>query len=98
VKNFLLPVLSFSIFSESFGPSPAGSFVTIILAPPPYENDLFDSADAIRTACVGFAKSEGYVVNQRDLDIKRLTAVEMCAQNYYKARRRWHRAASKYNK
>jgi hypothetical protein len=28
----------------------------------------------------------------------RLTAVEMCAQNYYKAGRRWCRAASKYKK
>jgi hypothetical protein len=27
---------------------------------------------------VDFAKSEGYVVNQRDLDKKRLTAIEMC--------------------
>jgi hypothetical protein len=70
VKNFLLPVLSFSVFGESPGPSPAGSFVTIMLAQPPYENDLFDSADAIRTACVDFAKSEGHVVNQQDLDKK----------------------------
>jgi hypothetical protein len=34
------------------------------------ENDLFDSADALRTACVDFAKSEGCVVNQWDLDKK----------------------------
>jgi hypothetical protein len=63
-------MLSFPIFSESFGPSPADSFMTIMLSPPPYENDFFDSADAIRTACVDFAKSEGHVVNQRDLDKK----------------------------
>jgi hypothetical protein len=42
-----------------------------MLAPPPYENDLFGSADALRDACVGFAKSEGYVINQRDLDKNR---------------------------
>jgi hypothetical protein len=65
-----LPALSFSIFRESFGPSPAGSFTTIMLAPPPYENDIFDPADGLRTACVDFAKSEGYVVNQQDLDKK----------------------------
>jgi hypothetical protein len=40
-------------------------------APTPYENNTFDSADALRNACVDFAKSEGYVVNQRDLDKKR---------------------------
>jgi hypothetical protein len=42
-----------------------------MLAPPPYENELFDSADALQNACVDFAKSKGYVVNQRDLDKKR---------------------------
>jgi len=51
-------------------PSPVGSFATIMLAPSPYESDLFDSADALRDACVDFAKSEGYVINQRDLDKK----------------------------
>jgi len=42
-----------------------------MLTPPPYENDLFDSADTLRNACVDFAKREGYVVNQQGLDKKR---------------------------
>ena len=48
------------------------------------ESCLFDSADALQNACVDFAKSEGYVVNQRELGKKkRWTVVGMCAQNYY---------------
>jgi hypothetical protein len=31
---------------------------------------LPDSVDALRDACVDFAKSEGYVINQRHLDKK----------------------------
>jgi hypothetical protein len=81
MKSFLHPALSFSIFRVSFCPSPTGSFVIIMLAPPLYENDLFDSADALRNACVDFAKSEGYEVNQRDLDKKGVDWVEICAQN-----------------
>ena len=47
VKIFILSALSFSVFRESFCPSPAGSSMTIMLAPPLYESDLFDSADVI---------------------------------------------------
>ena len=58
---------------------PAASFV-----PPPHENYLFNSPDALRNVCIDFVKSEGYVVNRRDLDKKeRSAAVEMCAQNRY---------------
>jgi len=43
-----------------------------MLAPPPYQNDLFDSLGTLQDdACVDFAKSEGYVINQRGLDKKR---------------------------
>ena len=57
-----------------------------MLAQPPHKNVLFNSSDALRDACADFAKSEGYVINQRDLDKKKSTAVEMCARNYFKAR------------
>jgi hypothetical protein len=103
-----------------------------MLAPP---KTIFLIRQMLFELRVDFAKSEGYVVNQRDLDKKRLTAVEMCKtvksstfgitkgyydtlgsviqqpyinqcsllfggryKNYYKAERRWRRAASKYNK
>jgi hypothetical protein len=36
-----------------------------MFAPRLYENDVFDSADALRDVCVDFAKSEGYVINQQ---------------------------------
>jgi len=52
-----------------------------MLAPPPYENDLFDSADALRDAWVDFAKSEGYVVNERNLDRKRGQLRLKCAHS-----------------
>jgi len=42
-----------------------------MLAPPPFEYDLFDSADALRDGCTNFAKSKGYIINQLDLDKKR---------------------------
>ena len=50
-----------------------------MLAPPPYENDLFVSANALRDACVDFAKGGGYVINQRDLTKKRNRPRLKCA-------------------
>jgi len=59
------PAVRFS----KFPPSEAvhTKFLDIYLALPPYEDDLFDSVDGLRNACVDFAKSEGYVGVTRSL-------------------------------
>jgi hypothetical protein len=69
--------------------------MTILLVPPLYEIDLFDSADALRNACVDFAKSDGYVVNQRDIDKNRSRLRLKCA---HKTTTKQGGGASKYNK
>jgi hypothetical protein len=93
VKIFLLLALSLSIFREFFGSSPVGSFATVMLAPPPYENVLL----ILRDACVDFAKSEGYVVNQRDLDKKRGRLRLKCAHKTTTKQGRGLRQSTKNN-